>query len=60
MDTIIIIHKNVPSMIWTVADDVMASSRETSMAVQDTSVPFRSFIGSGAVSVDVSTSGVDP
>ena len=42
-------------MIWTVAMDVMVSF---STAVQDTSVPFRSFIGSGAVSVDIS--GVDP
>ena len=38
-----------PPLIQTVADDVMASSRESSMAVQDTSVLF-----------DVSTSGVDP
>lgn len=46
------------SMRWTVAVDVIASSNEFSIAVQDTSVPFRSFIGLGAVSVDVSN--VDP
>ena len=54
------INKHVPpSVIRIVADGVMASSRESSMAIQDTSVPFRSFIGSGAISVEVSTSDVD-
>ena len=42
-------------MTCIVVDAVMASSRESSMAVQDTSVPFRSDIGSGAVSVDDSS-----
>ena len=53
------INKHVPpSMIRIVADDLATSSRDPSMAVQDTSVPFRSFIGSGAVSIDVSV--IDP
>ena len=35
------INKHVPySVIWIVADDLAASSREPSMAVQDTSVLF--------------------
>ena len=42
-------------MTCIVVDAVMASSSESSMAVQDTSVPFRSDIGSGAVSVDDSS-----
>ena len=51
-----------PSVTCIVVDAVMASSGESSMAVQDTSVPFRSDIGSGAVSVDVSSGehGTDP
>ena len=38
--------------------DVVALSRESSMAVQDTSVPFRSFTGPEVVSTDVN--GMDP
>lgn len=49
-------------MTCIVVDAVMASSCDLFMAVQDTSVPFRSDIGSGAVSIDVSSSepGIDP
>ena len=46
------------SMRWIVAVDVLESSIESPIAVQDTSVPFKSFIGPRAVSVDVSC--IDP
>ena len=51
-----LIDTNLPPLVTCiVADAVTASSCDSSMAVQDTSVPFRSDIGSGAVSVDDSS-----
>ena len=51
-----LIDTNLPPLVTCiVVDAVTASSRESSMAVQDTSVQFRSVIGSGAISVDVSS-----